>query len=112
MPPSGPPKSQNISYDDPDRTVDEERKGLLSNDFDNDLESESGVRAASGWSRRTIIWTAIIFIILLVSGVFARRLLVGPPPNARPSFSGSALRSNGTHEFKRTVLIVSIDGLR
>jgi len=27
-------------------------------------------------------------------------------------FTGGTLRSNGTHEFKRTVLIVSIDGLR
>ncbi|PFH53376.1 hypothetical protein AMATHDRAFT_138050 [Amanita thiersii Skay4041] len=31
-------------------------------------------------------------------------------PNLR--FTGSELRSNGTHDFKRTVLIVSIDGLR
>jgi len=28
------------------------------------------------------------------------------------SFSGHALRSNGTHDYKRTVLMVSIDGLR
>jgi hypothetical protein len=27
-------------------------------------------------------------------------------------FSGDVLRSNGTHDFKRTVVLVSIDGLR
>ncbi|KIY45676.1 nucleotide pyrophosphatase [Fistulina hepatica ATCC 64428] len=35
-----------------------------------------------------------------------------PEPHPNLAFHGDVLRSNGTHDFKRTVLLVSIDGLR
>ncbi|KAF8158202.1 Phosphodiest-domain-containing protein [Crassisporium funariophilum] len=56
----------------------------------------------------------MVLIGLLVTGTLTRTVLFGGP-GRRPqqeSFSGNSLRNNGTHEFKRTVLIVSIDGLR
>jgi hypothetical protein len=46
-----------------------------------------------------------------VFGVFY--WLSAPPSSIRAlHFNGDTLRSNGTHDFKRTVLLVSIDGLR
>ncbi|KAJ7274265.1 alkaline-phosphatase-like protein [Mycena rebaudengoi] len=98
----------------------EERKGLLSEsdggpynlkvDTD-DLESDS----AREWSRKKIIWAAVGLIALMITGVFARVFLLNPPiAQTHPNllFHGDGVRSNGTHDFKRTVLIVSIDGLR
>ena len=112
----------------------EERKGLLNNsdNFDDDyFEKETGSglyegklkrpddddpeRDSAGWSRGKIVKAAVSLIVLLVLGAFARVLLVSPRPvQDHPNllFNGDALRSNGTHDFKRTVLVVSIDGLR
>jgi hypothetical protein len=91
-----------------------EEEGLLSGVVDDSSKHSEQVEQPP-WSRKRIIGIAIFFITLLISGAFVRRLIWGPPP--RPShslwFSGEGeLRSNGTHDFKRTVLIVSIDGLR
>nr|GAT49279.1 type I phosphodiesterase nucleotide pyrophosphatase [Mycena chlorophos] len=108
----------------------EERKGLLSNtedafnpvnddwkadpEFDDD-DSES----QSGSSRKRIVFAAVALILLILTGVTARTFLLSsrknhPPDGTHPNllFNGAGLRSNGTHDFKRTVLIVSIDGLR
>lgn len=90
----------------------EERKGLLSttdDDYDDGPEDHSD---AKPWKRKRIVLTAFIFIALLITGVIARALLRTTRPPPRHPFTGTVLRSNGTHEFKRTVLIVSIDGLR
>ena len=89
----------------------EERKGLLStdDDYDDGPEDNSDVKP---WKRKKIVFTAFIFIALLITGVIARALLRTTRPSPRHPFTGTVLRSNGTHEFKRTVLIVSIDGLR
>ncbi|KAG7088112.1 hypothetical protein E1B28_012137 [Marasmius oreades] len=81
-------------------------------DGDDDLERDS-----TGWSRKKIITAASILIGLLILGVFARALLrVSSIPTGQDhpnlAFHGQTLRSNGTHDFKRTVLVVSIDGLR
>ncbi|KAF7348334.1 Type I phosphodiesterase nucleotide pyrophosphatase [Mycena sanguinolenta] len=67
-----------------------------------------------GLSRNRIICTAVCLIALLVTGAFVRSLFVEPPATTHPNllFHGDNVRSNGTHDFKRTVLIVSIDGLR
>ncbi|TFK40742.1 Phosphodiest-domain-containing protein [Crucibulum laeve] len=93
----------------PKEVEEEERTGLLSgaNDYADIPEDKS-------WSRKKIAVTAGIVIALLVTGAFARILLLGPPKRhySNHSFTGGELLSNGTHEFKRTVLIVSIDGLR
>lgn len=90
-----------------------EEEGLLSGEVAGSSKHSEDERPP--WSRKRIIGTAAFFITLLISGAFVRRLVWGPV--SRPSHSlwfsgGGELRSNGTHDFKRTVLIVSIDGLR
>lgn len=90
-----------------------EEEGLLSGEVAG--SSKHSEDEQPPWSRKRIIGTAAFFITLLISGAFVRRLVWGPV--SRPSHSlwfsgGGELRSNGTHDFKRTVLIVSIDGLR
>jgi len=97
----------------------EERKGLLSRDddpYDHDSSEEDDIQQQPrSWSRTRIASVAIALIGLLVAGTFARTVLFAKssrPPAHHNSYSETALRSNGTHEFKRTVLIVSIDGLR
>lgn len=67
------------------------------------------------WSRRRLTSVAGLLILLLLGAVLLRPLIA---PKARTKthpnskFNGAVLRSNGTHDFKRTVLIFSIDGLR
>ncbi|KAF9013326.1 hypothetical protein BDQ17DRAFT_1419481 [Cyathus striatus] len=92
---------------------EEERKGLLSgteggDGYSEDLDNSKPL----SWSRKRIVGTAVFLIGLLITGAVARRALLGPPKHANVLFTAGELRSNGTHEFKRTVLIVSIDGLR
>ncbi|TFK73655.1 Phosphodiest-domain-containing protein [Pluteus cervinus] len=89
---------------------DEERKGLLASEDNVDHLDDVQDLEPQPWSKKKLILVASIFIALLVSGSFARYWLLPPPP--RHGGSTGDLFSNGTHEFKRTVLIVSIDGLR
>lgn len=99
------------------RSSYEEREGLLAeNDrFDDPFDKELTTQPSDedGWPRSKMVKTASGFILLLTLGVFARALLRSPL-HVHPdlSFSGDYIRSNGTHDFRRTVLIVSIDGLR
>lgn len=96
----------------------EERKGLLSEDeafvdqFTAKPDPEDPESTTPVWSPKKLLCTAIALIVLLVCGAFARILLMGPPKYHHLLFHGDDIRSNGTHEFKRTVLMVSIDGLR
>jgi hypothetical protein len=91
----------------------EERKALLASDSgepdDHNLED---IQDKHGWSSTKIALTALVLIILLIMGAFAFMVLCGYPGQKRHPTASSVLRSNGTHEFKPTVLIVSIDGLR
>ncbi|KAF5360944.1 hypothetical protein D9756_004874 [Leucocoprinus leucothites] len=88
----------------------EERKGLLSDDYNEKPEPDTHPNA---WSTRKIVVTAMSLVGLLITGAVARTLLIPPPPpHPNLLFHGGALRSNGTHDFRRTVLMVSIDGLR
>ncbi|KAI4524102.1 hypothetical protein GGG16DRAFT_115614 [Schizophyllum commune] len=83
----------------------EESNGLLSGDIRDglsDVDSEGSER--SGWSRGRFLCVASSFILLLMTGVRPP-----PPYNSYTLEDAGDLRSNGTHEFKRTV---SIDGLR
>lgn len=99
------------SYSKPHESSDtEERKGLLSDDYSEKPEPNTQPNA---WSTRKIVVAATTLIGLLITGAVARTLLIPPPPS-HPNlfFHGGALRSNGTHNFRRTVLMVSIDGLR
>ena len=91
----------------------EERKALLpsgSGERDNSEDIED--KLEDGWSSRKITLTALVLIILLITGAFTLMVLCGSPGRKRQPAASSILRSNGTHEFKPTVLIVSIDGLR
>ncbi|KAF9491782.1 Phosphodiest-domain-containing protein [Pleurotus eryngii] len=54
-------------------------------------------------------WMVMVLITLLV---LVRRLFIPLPPHPNQTFVGGKLRSNGTHDFKRTVVLVSIDGFR
>ncbi|KAJ3747507.1 Phosphodiest-domain-containing protein [Lentinula detonsa] len=111
-----PSKSREMSS----RSSYEEREGLLtaSDEYDSfddpfgkDLKTEPDDEA--GWSRSKIVKTATGFILLLIFGAFARVLLRSPrQTHFNLSFNGDYIRSNGTHDFRRTALIVSIDGLR
>ena len=90
----------------------EERKALLPSG-NGEPDNSEDIEDKDGWSSRKIILTALVLIILLITGAFTLMGLVcGFPGRMRQHAASSTLRSNGTHEFKPTVLIVSIDGLR
>ena len=103
---------------------DEERKRLLSgidNDENHDIAPEL-IKAANPlhssqeiWpSRRVAIISVAFLTILIFGGIFALSFFYSAPTKAHPDldYKGHTLRSNGTHSFKRTVVVVSIDGLR
>ncbi|KAF8532093.1 Phosphodiest-domain-containing protein [Gautieria morchelliformis] len=99
----------------------EEREGLLSGETSKKEVLDDVPR---GWSRKALVITSVSFIgILLCASLLPP--FFGYHPGSREKdgtdkvdgdkigFSqGETLRSNGTHDFKRTVLMVSIDGLR
>ena len=102
---------------------DEERKRLLpgiDND-ENDIAPEL-IKAANPFhsnqetwpSRRVAIISVAFLTILIFGGIFALSFFYSAPTKAHPDldYKGHTLRSNGTHSFKRTVVVVSIDGLR
>ena len=88
----------------------EERKALLASGGgehdEDDIEDKQ-----HGWSSGNIALIALVLVVLLITGAFTFMALCGSPGQKQQAAS-SILRSNGTHEFKPTVLIVSIDGLR
>lgn len=103
----------------------EERKGLLSNfdveDHDTaepphyEDEEYAELRKHTPLRKRKIACIAGGFITLILGASFlvplSRVWCGGMCAASRPT-DPSKLLSNGTHEFKPTVLIVSIDGLR
>jgi hypothetical protein len=88
----------------------EERKGLLS---EVEIQDSTQLPSQSAWSVTRVAVVAASLILLIITGSFARTVL-SQTSHTHPNFQfhGDTLRSNGTHDFKRTVLIVSIDGLR
>jgi hypothetical protein len=95
----------------------EERKGLLSDvdtlsAFDAE-EPEPSIpcdRSTSSFGPARIAFIISALLSLVFGGFY---WLSAPPSSIRAlHFNGDTLRSNGTHDFKRTVLLVSIDGLR
>ncbi len=91
----------------------EERKGLLSG-VDTPSISESDTSKSSpfcGQSTR-LSFAGIGVLLGLILSVFFYCLYIPPRLVNNPHFDGQTLRSNGTQEFKRTVVLVSIDGLR
>ncbi|KAL0960766.1 hypothetical protein HGRIS_005788 [Hohenbuehelia grisea] len=98
------------------REVEEERKVLLTGTSGDHLDKEEyddDSAIPEPQSRRRVVLIALGFIFLLLSALFVRAFFPGKPSrHTNHEFGGHQLRSNGTHDFKRTVLVVSIDGLR
>ena len=90
---------------------DEERRGLLSG---TDTEQNDYIPPQSKATRRRITIGAVTIIVLLLGAVAGPALYSAVVPSRKhhEDFDNSRLRSNGTHYFKKTALIVSIDGLR
>ena len=99
----------------------EEREGLLSGEASS--KNEAFDDAPRGWSRKALVITSVSFIGILVCASLLPPLFgyyrastkddaYEAEDEAVGFAQGEILRSNGTHDFKRTVLMVSIDGLR
>ncbi|KAL6308356.1 Phosphodiest-domain-containing protein [Sparassis latifolia] len=115
------PVRRSLTLEELGANVDEERKRLLSDgdrpfDDDDGLEDEDNVPPVSYWARyrRIVLVTTSLLVSLIFAIVFLPTLagLVYPSPRPSADFNSRRLRSNGTHDFRKTALIVSIDGLR
>lgn len=110
--------------DDPDVGDDLELRGLLSGVR---TVNESGGKHRAlhdllddnaPWSRKRMASVSIVLIVIILGASLTSLNVgrwkgkIGTPSHPNSQFVGSELRSNGTHDFRRTVLIVSIDGLR
>ncbi|TCD70791.1 hypothetical protein EIP91_001822 [Steccherinum ochraceum] len=102
---------------------DEERAGLLTAedlDLERDLEeftakptSPHGPVTIS--SKRMLGRIAVLIIFIILGALFAPTLFVAPVHRSQmvcDAFDNKKLRTNGTHSYKKTAIIVSIDGLR
>lgn len=90
---------------------EEERKGLLS-DSQEAYNEEDIFSPSPKTSRKGVYVSAIGLIVLMLGAVFGPPLSRGLQSRPIADFDNQKLRSNGTHWFKKTALIVSIDGLR
>ncbi|KAH7927802.1 Phosphodiest-domain-containing protein [Leucogyrophana mollusca] len=96
---------------------DEERQGLLSavdaqdNDQEQDLQdkSESAPHTSNKWK---LLAAATGIAVVAALGSLALWDRARTVPRRTPHFDKDTVFNNGTHDFKRTVLMVSIDGLR
>lgn len=82
---------------------------------DVDISDDTHAQHTQLLLKRTVKATIISFFLLLATLATRSNFRLwssryGLHRNAQ--FVGAELRSNGTHDFKRTVLMVSIDGLR
>ncbi|KAI0314078.1 Phosphodiest-domain-containing protein [Amylostereum chailletii] len=96
-----------------DETInDEERKGLLSGSNEDAFDVVPD-KQQTQW-KKTLAIGAVLFTVLL--GAYSGGIIYARSQSLARArmmhFDGDTVRSNGTHDFKRTVLIVSIDGLR
>lgn len=107
-----------------DSNDEEERKALISPEerhsdgakrYD---EEETEEIPPPRRSRRCLVFSGVFFSLLLLSIAIPYRRLFPDSDGGegegktRLSLQTEGLLSNGTHEFKKTALIVSIDGLR
>ncbi|VDB91851.1 unnamed protein product [Peniophora sp. CBMAI 1063] len=101
-----------------DALAPEETKGLLSESDSHfaDAPNPEDVFARQpkrSWKRSLGLGSLLALVLLGVySGAVVYRRSEALTRAKALHFEGDELRSNGTHEFKRTVLVVSIDGLR
>ena len=96
----------------------EERKGLLSGVDTLPVSEADEPKLSQTWFGSTLLLYGPTRVAVIISAIFGLVFgvfywLSAPPCSVKAlHFNGDTLRSNGTHEFKRTVLLVSIDGLR
>src|SRR5260370_37153446 len=93
----------------------EERRALLYSSNEDIEDDHKRNTKSEAWPTKNILITALAFIVLLILGTFTRTMLCPMPGgwgHSKSTQPGNELFSNGTHDFKQTVLIVSIDGLR
>jgi hypothetical protein len=96
----------------------EERKGLLSGIDTLPFSEAEEPKPSSTWLKSTLLSLGPTRIAVVISALFGLVFgvfywLSAPQCLAKDlHFNGDTLRSNGTHDFKRTVILVSIDGLR
>jgi len=104
----------------------QEREGLLTGEETSKSASED--EAPRGWSRKAIIGSSATLILLLLSATLLppylgygkdtkkdttkEESIKSSSTEASDFVDTHGFQSNGTHNFKRTVLMVSIDGLR
>lgn len=77
-----------------------------------DTTVAKGGQTTTWW--RIVQYGVLAVVILAGTATLTKTFCFEPAVSNHPnlSFHGSQLRSNGTHDFKRTVVMVSIDGLR
>jgi hypothetical protein len=96
----------------------EERKGLLSGVDALPVSEADESKLSRAWFNRALLSCGPTRVVAVIGAIFGLVFgvsywLSAPPCSVKAlHFNGDTLRSNGTHEFKRTVLLVSIDGLR
>jgi hypothetical protein len=90
----------------------EERKGLLSGIDTPSISDADTSKPSSLCDRSTCLPVTVIGVLLGL--ILSASYWLHTPPHMINSlrFDGQSLLSNGTQEFKRTVVLVSIDGLR
>lgn len=101
--------TRSLQQEELGNSSEEERRGLLSNGTKGYDDDDS--RPWWSLSLRTIVYAGTT-LVLLVIGIVVGVRLFAPSSRPRPDFDHRLLRSNGTHDFRKTALIVSIDGLR
>lgn len=102
----------------PEREEKEERQGLLSGESLLPDERKSGEESRFTWPRKALLVVAFCtlgFLLALVIGprCWSRNIKGSNTRNSTAQeHEADSLMFNGTHSFKPTVLMVSIDGLR
>ena len=104
-----------------DAVAPEETKGLLSGSDSHrdtfadapDSEDVFSRQHKRSWKRSLGLGSLLALVLLAVySGAVVYRKSQALARAKALHFDGDELRSNGTHDFRRTVLLVSIEGLR
>jgi hypothetical protein len=99
--------------DDTDRTLAEEPGTSWKPEHSSDAKNQGRKRR-----RRIIFGVALLLIFMILAAIWGRPLLLPAPHALQPQEElalendPNAILSNGTHQYQKTVLLVSIDGLR
>ena len=124
----------------PDRDYDEGKEALLSkhrsqypDSYNNETDGTLAEEPGTSWKlesspdaksqgrkrrRRIVFGVALFLILMILAAVWGRPLLLPAPHSLQPQEElvvqndPNAILSNGTHQYQKTVLLVSIDGLR